>query len=87
MSLLQLDLPVEQVAERPARRALIDSDFDACDILTNCRQYPKDEAPAACKDFNEVLRSVELAGLASTVARLEARFVIKDADMSLKGAA
>ena len=56
-------------------------------ILTNCRQYPKDEAPAAYKDFDEVLRSVELAGLASTVARLKARFVIKDADISLKGAA
>jgi len=65
----------------------IDSEFDSCDILTNCRQYPKDEAPAAYKDFNEVLRSVELAGLAKTVARLKARFVIKDADVSLKGAA
>lgn len=43
------------------------------------RQYPRDEAPAAYKDFNEVLRSVKLAGLASEVARLEAKFVIKDA--------
>jgi tRNA-splicing ligase RtcB len=49
-------------------------------ILTNCRNYPKDEAPAAYKDFGEVVRSVELAGLATTVARLQARFVIKDAD-------
>ena len=48
------------------------------DILTNCRQYPKDEAPAAYKDFDEVLRSVKAAGLASEVARLKARFVIKD---------
>ena len=31
------------------------------------------------KDFEEVLRSVKLAGLASEVARLRARFVIKDA--------
>jgi len=29
----------------------------------------------------------KLAGLASEVARLKARFVIKDADTSLKGAA
>ena len=49
--------------------------------------YPKDEAPAAYKDFNEVLRSVELAGLAAEVARLRARFVIKDSDDSLGGAA
>jgi tRNA-splicing ligase RtcB len=58
----------------------IDQSFVDCDILTNCRQYPKDEAPAAYKDFNEVLRSVTGAGLASEVARLKARFVIKDAD-------
>ncbi len=30
---------------------------------------------------------VELAGLAATVARLDARFVLKDADSSLGGAA
>jgi tRNA-splicing ligase RtcB (3'-phosphate/5'-hydroxy nucleic acid ligase) len=56
----------------------VDQAFEDCDILTNCRNYPKDEAPAAYKDFNEVLRSVKLAGLASEVARLKARFVIKD---------
>jgi tRNA-splicing ligase RtcB len=65
----------------------IDDAFTASDILTNWRQYPKDEAPAAYKDFQEVLRSVELAGLAAPVATLKARFVIKDADDSLRGAA
>ena len=65
----------------------VDDELQALDILSNCRQYPKDEAPAAYKDFNEVLRSVELAGLASEVARLRARFVIKDGDTSLRGAA
>jgi tRNA-splicing ligase RtcB len=49
--------------------------------------YPKDEAPAAYKDFDAVLDSVKAAGLASEVARLKARFVIKDADTSLRGAA
>jgi tRNA-splicing ligase RtcB len=39
-----------------------------------------DEAPAAYKDFSEVINSVQLAGLATEVARLRARFVIKDAD-------
>lgn len=56
----------------------IDESFAKADILTNCRSYPRDEAPAAYKDFHEVLRSVELAGLATEVARLKARFVIKD---------
>jgi len=71
-----------QMGRKDAIRRLdqqaIDRDFAECDILTNCRQYPKDEAPAAYKDFGEVLKSVEQAGLASTVARLKARFVIKD---------
>jgi tRNA-splicing ligase RtcB len=60
----------------------IDQSFDAADILTNCRSYPKDEAPAAYKDFDEVLRSVNQAGLATEVARLKARFVIKDGDQA-----
>src|SRR5436190_216222 len=48
------------------------------DILSNCRAYPRDEAPAAYKNFEDVLDSVKGAGLASEVARLDARFVIKD---------
>jgi tRNA-splicing ligase RtcB (3'-phosphate/5'-hydroxy nucleic acid ligase) len=72
-----------QMARRAAFRQLdqrtIDRQFEAADILTNCRQYPKDEAPAAYKDFAEVVRSVTTAGLASEVARLRARFVVKDA--------
>lgn len=66
-------------AKRRLDQELIDSELDAQDILSNCRKYPKDEAPAAYKDFNEVLHSVKSAGLASEVARLKARFVIKDA--------
>jgi len=76
-----------KAAIRELDQATIDADFVRDDILTNCRQYPKDEAPAAYKDFNEVMRSVEQAGLATTVARLKARFVIKDSDDSLRGAA
>lgn len=79
------------MGRKAAIRALdqreIDTSFENFDILTNCRNYPKDEAPDAYKNFNEVLRSVESAGLASPVARLQARFVIKDADKSLGGAA
>jgi tRNA-splicing ligase RtcB len=72
-----------RMGRRDAMRRLdqktVDADLAASDILSNCRQYPRDEAPDAYKDFNEVLRSVETAGLASIVARLKARFVIKDA--------
>lgn len=67
-------------AIRRLDQAAIDADFERADILSNCRQYPRDEAPAAYKDFEEVLRSVEQADLADSVARLRARFVIKDGD-------
>lgn len=70
------------LARRAAMRTLVQNDVDfelaKHDILSNCRQYPLDEAPDAYKDFKEVLKSVELAGLARPVARLDARFVIKD---------
>ncbi len=71
-----------QMGRKHAARTLdqksVDADFDAHDILSNCRKYPIDEAPDAYKNFPEVLRSVESAGLAETVAKLQARFVIKD---------
>jgi tRNA-splicing ligase RtcB len=67
-------------AGRRLDQATVDAELAAADILSNCRAYPKDEAPAAYKDFDEVLRSVKLAGLATEVARLRARFVIKDGD-------
>lgn len=66
-------------AMRELDQQQVDDSFDNADILTNCRRYPRDEAPAAYKDFSEVLKSVETAGLAKEVARLKARFVIKDA--------
>lgn len=65
-------------AIRQLDQEAVDRSFVERDILTNTRTYPRDEAPAAYKDFDEVLRSVELAGLATEVARLDARFVIKD---------
>jgi len=65
-------------AARTLDQKTVDAGLDAADILTNCRKYPIDEAPDAYKNFPEVLRSVESAGLATTVARLQARFVIKD---------
>jgi tRNA-splicing ligase RtcB (3'-phosphate/5'-hydroxy nucleic acid ligase) len=69
-----------KAASRALDQAKVDASFAERDILTNCRKYPIDEAPDAYKDFNEVLRSVKSAGLASEVARLDAKFVIKDGD-------
>ncbi|MBK7404394.1 MAG: RtcB family protein [Phycisphaerales bacterium] len=69
-----------KAAARELDQRAIDQSFVDRDILTNCRRYPIDEAPDAYKDFEEVLRSVKVAGLASEVARLHARFVIKDGD-------
>ena len=56
-------------------------------ILTNCRNYPLDESGAAYKDFDEVLRSVEQAGLAKPVARLSPNggIVFKDSDQDPEG--
>ncbi len=68
-----------KAAKRQLDQQSIDQSFEDQDILTNCRSYPRDEAPAAYKDFEEVLGSVKGAGLATEVARLKARFVIKDA--------
>jgi len=67
-----------KAAGRTLDQTQVDSEFDTSDILTNCRKYPIDEAPDAYKSFPEVIRSVEAAGLATTVAKLQARFVIKD---------
>jgi tRNA-splicing ligase RtcB (3'-phosphate/5'-hydroxy nucleic acid ligase) len=56
----------------------VKSCLEKADVISNNRNYPIDEAPDAYKDFAEVLKSVEQAGLASEVAKLQARFVIKE---------
>ncbi len=58
---------------RKVKRSLEDAD-----VISNCRNYPIDEAPDAYKDFAEVLKSVKMAGMAEEVAKLEARFVLKE---------
>ncbi len=65
-------------AKKELSQAFIDKNLSDCDIISNCAEYPRDEAPDAYKDFKQVLGSVEAAGLATEVARLQARFVIKD---------
>jgi tRNA-splicing ligase RtcB len=67
-------------AMRTLDQKTVDQEMFDDDILTNCRRYPLDEAPAAYKNFDDVLQSVKEAGLAAEVARLRATFVIKDGD-------
>jgi tRNA-splicing ligase RtcB len=67
-------------AGRRLDQKTVDAEMDANDILSNCRRYLIDESPDACKNFAEVLKSVERAGPAKPVATLKARFVIKDND-------
>ncbi len=74
-------------AKRTLNQSEVDASFLANDILFNGRIYPIDESPAAYKDFNEVTKSVEEAGLAKRVAHLRARAVIKDSDQSAEGSA
>lgn len=76
-----------RAAFRSLDQGKVNADLDRCDILTNCRNYPLDEAPEVYKDFEEVLKSVQMAGLARPIARLAASFVIKDGDSSNGGAA
>lgn len=71
-----------RVASQTLDQALIDQELDQCDILSNCRKYPIDEAPDAYKDFRQVLDSVQEAGLARPVAKLKARFVLKDSSQA-----
>lgn len=74
-------------ATKELKQESIEEQLAAHDIISNCRVYPKDEAPQAYKNFDEVLQSVEKANLARRVANLKARFVIKDGDKSNGGAA
>ncbi len=74
-------------AKRTLNQQSVDAAMLAADILYNGRSYPLDEAPAAYKDFVQVTASVEEAGLAKVVAKLRARFVVKDGDQSAEGAA
>jgi tRNA-splicing ligase RtcB len=65
-------------AKKKLSQQQVDQSLAQHDVLSNCRTYPRDEAPAAYKDFEQVLASVKGAGLAAEVARLQARFVMKD---------
>ena len=65
-------------AKATLSRSEVERSLEDADVLSNCRNYPIDEAPDAYKDFQEVLNSVEKAGLATEVAKLHAVFVIKD---------
>lgn len=69
------------LGRREAKRVLsqkyVDEQMDKADVLFNKRHYPIDEFSEAYKDYDEVIKSVELAGLARKVARMKPLFVIK----------
>lgn len=65
-------------AKKMLDQLTIDQNLSEHDVISNCREYPRDEAPDAYKNFGDVLDSVQQAGLACEVARLKAKFVIKD---------
>jgi tRNA-splicing ligase RtcB len=76
-----------KAAKRDLNQAEVDQNLIDCDIMHNGRQYPLDEAPAAYKDFDEVTRCVEQAGLAVTIAKLRPKFVVKDNEGTAEGSA
>jgi tRNA-splicing ligase RtcB len=67
-------------AKRTFDQKEVNESFDVADIITNCRNYPLDESAKSYKDYGEVIGSVELAGLAKTVARLKPVILLKDSD-------
>ena len=61
------------------RQEDVNATLSEADVISNQKDYPVDEAPDVYKNFDDVLRSVVDAGLASEVARLKALFVLKGA--------
>lgn len=64
-------------AKRTLAQKYVDDQMDKADVLFNKRHYPVDEFSEAYKDYDEVVKSVTLSGLAKEVARLKPLFVIK----------
>ena len=69
------------LGRREAKRVLtqkyVDDQMDKADVLFNKRYYPIDEFSEAYKDYDEVIKSVVLSGLAKEIAKLKPLFVIK----------
>lgn len=67
-------------ARKTLDQGLVDAELDAKDILINHRNAPIEEAPAAYKDLDEVLRSVQAFNLAAVVAKCYPIASMKGAD-------
>lgn len=67
-----------KAAERTLNQDVVNNEINRSGIVTNCRNYPLDESACVYKQFEEVIRSVEGAGLASSVAKLVPMAVVKD---------
>lgn len=66
-------------AKRRLKQDYVNKAMDDADVLFNKRNYPIDEFGEAYKNYDEVIRSVTLSGLAKEVVRLKPLFVIKGA--------
>ncbi len=71
-----------RLSKKTFEQTKVNEHMNKSEVMFNGRNYPVDEYAGAYKDFKEVTRSVELAGLAKSVAMLKPIFVIKDSDES-----
>src|SRR3989454_5289062 len=76
-----------KAADRALDQKTVDDEFVANDILTNCRLYPRDDAPAAYENFDAVLDSAKLAGLSTEAAGLKGLLAVYAAVTTVKGPA
>jgi tRNA-splicing ligase RtcB len=67
-------------AKRSLDQVAIDKQMSDADILINTRNTPIDESGSCYKDLDQVLATVEMAGLAKVVTRLRPVACIKSAD-------
>lgn len=67
-------------AKRTLDQTVIDQQMNDADILINTRNTPLDESGPCYKDLNEVLATIEMAGLAKVAHRLKPVACIKGND-------
>jgi tRNA-splicing ligase RtcB len=66
-----------RAAKKKLSQAYVNEKMDEAGVLFNKRNYPVDEFAETYKDYDEVIKSVVMAGLAREVADLKPLFVIK----------
>lgn len=64
-------------AKRRFTQKYVDSKMEDAGVLFNKRYYPIDEYTEAYKEYNQVINSIQEAGLAKMVTKMKPMFVIK----------